>query len=320
MLNQTTGQILEILLSGTHVSGEDIAVRMGLSRTAVWKSIEILRDIGYEIDSFPGKGYSILSAPDIPLPQEVKRHLKVSFLSWQIEYLPECTSTNTLLKERAVQGAPEGLVLVADHQTAGRGRRGRTWADTPGSALLFSVLLRPALPPPSLMPLTLVMGVAVAEALQPLGVSCTLKWPNDLLLGGAKMCGILTEISGEVDHTDFAVVGVGINVQARSDLEQYTATALNQHIVPPPRAQLLAAVLDEMAASYREFLVEGSAKLLEKWSAMSATLRRPVVAHTASGDVFGTAVGVDSSGALLLRTEDGKSLVISTGEVSLRHL
>ncbi len=319
MLNETTAQVLDLLLAKTRVSGEDIAFKLGLSRTAVWKNIEVLRRMGYQIASLPGQGYSITAAPDIPLPQEVRRYLEPSHLPWQVEYMPQCTSTNTLLKQRAIQGAPEGLVLVTDHQTAGRGRRGREWQDAPGNSLLFSALLRPSLPPAALLPLTLIMGVAVGDALMSLGVLCQLKWPNDILVGEAKICGILTEISGEIDHTDFAVVGVGINIRSRPELAEYGATSVDEHVVPPVRAQLLAAVLGEIARRYGEFLAGGRRDILKRWESMSATLHRTVVVHTPSGDITGTAIGVNCEGALLVSTADGQDVVVNTGEVSLRH-
>ena len=319
MLNDTTAQVLSLLLADARVSGEEIATRLGVSRAAVWKNIELLRTIGYQIDSAPGQGYSVTSSPDIPLPQEVMRLLPSSPLNWHIEYLDHCVSTNTLLKEKATLGAAEGMVLVTDHQTAGRGRRGRQWADRPGCALLFSVLLRPPLPPAGLMPLTLIIGVAVAEALQSMGVNCTLKWPNDILVNGAKICGILAEISGEPDHTEYAIVGIGINVRSHPDLSDYAATSLDQHIVPPQRAEILAAVLHQISRAYLDFVAGKTLAILNRWESMSATIDREVVAHTASGDVRGTAVGLDPKGALLLRTTDGRVIVISTGEVSLRH-
>ncbi|HSL93265.1 MAG TPA: biotin--[acetyl-CoA-carboxylase] ligase [Bacillota bacterium] len=319
MLNQTTAQVLEMLLAETRVSGESIAAQLGLSRAAVWKNIEILRSIGYEVDSAPGQGYRILASPDIPLPQEVRRFTAPSPVPWTVEYLSQCSSTNTLLKERAASGAPEGAVLVTNHQTEGRGRRGRQWTDIPDGALLFSVLFRPPLPPTRLMPLTLIMGVAVAQALSSLGVSCTLKWPNDILVNGFKLSGILTEISGELDHTDYAVVGIGINVRGQPDLVEYGATSLEEHIQPPGRAEILAVVLAEIARYYTGFLAGDTLSILDRWETMSATLHREVVAHTPSGDIHGTAIGVDADGALIVRTGDGEHIVISTGEVSLRH-
>ena len=319
MLNQTTAQVLDLLLDETRVSGEDIAQRLGLSRAAVWKNIEILRGIGYEIGSAPGLGYTVVVSPDIPLPQEVRRFLSPTPSLWQVNYLPECSSTNTLLKELALSGSPEGTVLVTDHQTAGRGRRGRQWTDKPGSALLFSLLLRPPLPPFSLMPLTLIIGVAVAEALAALGIACSLKWPNDILVEGRKLCGILAEISGEPDHTEYAVVGIGINVKDQPDSTDYVATSLAEHIVPPTRAELLASVLTAIGRNYHSFLAGETVSILRKWESMSATLHREVVAHTPAGEIRGTALGVNDQGALILRTGDGENIIINTGEVSLRH-
>jgi BirA family biotin operon repressor/biotin-[acetyl-CoA-carboxylase] ligase len=169
------------------------------------------------------------------------------------------------------------------------------------------------------MPLTLIIGVAVAEALAALGIACSLKWPNDILVEGRKLCGILAEISGEPDHTEYAVVGIGINVKDQPDSTDYGATSLAEHIVPPTRAELLASVLTAIGRNYHSFLAGETVSILRKWESMSATLHREVVAHTPAGEIRGTALGVNDQGALILRTGDGENIIINTGEVSLRH-
>lgn len=318
MLGTTTSKILQMLLGNEYISGEDIASTLGLSRAAVWKHIETLRTLGYIISSQSGQGYSIVSSPDIPLPEEVTRHLPHSSIDWIVTYLPQCTSSNLVLKDLAGKGATEGHVIVTDHQTAGRGRRGRQWLSDPKSALLFSVLLRPKLPPDELLPLTVVIGVVMAEVLRNLGVNCELKWPNDILVDEAKVCGILAEISGEPDHTDYVIIGIGLNVRGSRTLDDYGATALDAHITPPHRGELLASILLSIEKHYRQFTRKDIDNILRRWEDLSATVGRRVVIHSATGDIEGTAIGLSPSGGLYVTTSDGK-LEIKSGEVSLRH-
>ena len=318
MLGTTTSKILQMLLANEYISGEDIAATLGLSRAAVWKHIETLRALGYVVTSRPGQGYNVASSPDIPLPEEVGRHLPHPSMDWIVAYLPQCTSSNIVLKELAGQGATEGHVIVTDHQTAGRGRRGRQWLSDPKSALLFSVLLRPKLPPGALLPLTVVMGVAMAEVLRDLGVHCELKWPNDILVDEAKICGILAEISGEPDHTDYVIIGIGLNVRGNPTLDEYAATALDSYITPPHRGELLARILMSIEKHYRQLTRKDIDNILRRWEELSATVGRTVVIHSATGDIEGTALGLSPSGGLYVKTSNGK-LEIKTGEVSLRH-
>lgn len=317
-MHQTTRSILSLLSRGTESSGEAIADLLGISRAAVWKHVSELRSLGYEVKSSPGKGYVLASTPDIPYEVEVHRHLAPQALGSSIIYITECESTNLLLKRRAGEGAREGTVIVTNSQTAGRGRRGRTWLAAPFESLLFSVLLRPPLPPRELFGLTLVAGVAVAQALHKMSYPAKLKWPNDILLGGHKVCGILAESSGELDHTEYVALGIGINVSGYPAGTEYRCTSLSEHGPTPKRAALLAALLTSLQEYYAKFLDGQLPEILNLWRDHSATLGCRVTAHTALGDIYGLAKDINPEGGLILELDDGTETIITAGEVSVR--
>jgi len=318
MINHTSKKVLDILLSREPVSGEDMAQELGISRAAIWKNIQSLRQVGYVISSLPGEGYKVTGNPDLPLQEEVHRFAKLRGLGQRILFMKTCDSSNIQLKALAEQGETEGTVVVADEQTAGKGRRGRTWLADPGDGLLFSVLLRPALTPRELFGLTLVAGVAVAEGLQEMGLAPGLKWPNDVLVEGKKICGILAESSGEVDITHHVILGIGLNVRGTPVLPGYEITSVLEHLTPPPRAEILAMLLKHLDTRYQQFLRGELSAILERWRELSVTLCQPVVAHLATGEVHGVAKDITREGGLILTLDSGQTYEVTAGEVTLR--
>ena len=318
MLNASAAKVLATLLSSGPVSGEDMAAELRLSRAAIWKHVESLRQIGYVITSRPGEGYEVTQSPDLPLQEEVHRYITPQTLGQRILFMRRCDSSNLQLKLMAEQGEKEGTVVVTDEQTAGRGRRGRTWLANPGDGLLFSVLLRPPLAPRELFGLTLVTGVAVAEGLLELGLRPGIKWPNDILIEGKKLCGILAESSGEVDHTHHVILGIGLNVRGKPALDHYGVTALSDHLNPPPRAKILAVLIQNLSARYAQFLGGDLLTILERWKELSITLGQHVVAHTATGEIHGVAKDITREGGLVLLLDSGEQQEVTAGEVTLR--
>jgi BirA family biotin operon repressor/biotin-[acetyl-CoA-carboxylase] ligase len=235
--------------------------------------------------------------------------------------LTTCESSNDEVAARAIAGAGEGVVIVADEQTKGRGRRGRNWHSQPGENLTFSLLLRPALPARNLAPLTLLAGAALAATLSQLRLSPKLKWPNDVLLdiadGPRKVAGILTEMSSEGDHARHVVVGIGINVNANAfpdDLARATSLrlALGASL---DSAAVLASYLNAFEPRYDAFVAGGPAATLDEWNRY-ALLGQPCWIDRPSGRVDGVAEGVDTSGALQIRTGAGEKISVHGGEVN----
>ncbi|MEW6274724.1 MAG: biotin--[acetyl-CoA-carboxylase] ligase [Bacillota bacterium] len=304
------------------VSGELICKNLGVSRTAVWKHIQTLRAEGYAIVSQPHAGYRLLAVPDRLYPQEILSGLKTKFIGRRIFYYAQAPSTNLLARELALAGAPDGALVVAEEQTGGRGRLGRGWFSPFGEGIWCSLILYPPVNSVEAPPLTMLTAVAVARAVrQAAGVSPGIKWPNDLLLGDKKICGILTEMSAEMERINYLIIGTGINVNIEdfpgeiksvaTSLKAYAGRAVS-------RVKLLQAYLQEMELLYRIWLKEGFPPVLKLWKELCVTLHRPVRVSSLKESVEGWAEDVDAQGNLILRTADGAVRRITAGEVSLR--
>ena len=247
---------------------------------------------------------------------------KGRLLGYRIVHLEAATSTNDVAKELAHSGAKEGLVIIAESQSRGRGRRGAVWV-SPRGGLWLSVILRPALKPEEVPRMAIVGAVAVAEAVeQLLGLRPRIKWPNDLLLGGKKFCGILAESSIKGDRLEFVVLGVGINANVELDGlpegVRESATSLSHELGRPiSRRRLLEALLDRLEYHYRLLLQGRFLRVLEKWKTLDITLGRRVVALSPEGRIVGEAVDVDRDGSLILRSEDGSLIHLRSEEVRL---
>ncbi|HEY8345895.1 MAG TPA: biotin--[acetyl-CoA-carboxylase] ligase [Symbiobacteriaceae bacterium] len=308
------------------VSGEELSRQLGISRTAIWKQVQSLRERGYQVEAQPRLGYRLVSEPDAVTPDELLPGMTTRSFGRQIVYRPSVGSTNDLAKELARSGAPEGLLVVADEQTAGRGRMGRTWQTPRGSALAMSLVLRPNLPPHEAPRITLVAAVAVAEAVQEVtGLTVGIKWPNDLQIGGRKVCGILTEMEAEMDRIAFVVCGMGLNVNlSREEFPpelRDTATSLMAELGRRVlRAPLVQAIMARFEATYDRLLAGDFAGVLDRWRAFSVTLGRPVQVFLPTGETAleGVAEDVDPEGALLVRTPEGVLRRVLAGEVSIR--
>ncbi|MDO9556376.1 MAG: biotin--[acetyl-CoA-carboxylase] ligase [Coriobacteriia bacterium] len=298
---------------GKPVSGEVLAADLGISRVAVGKHVAALCDRGFVIEPVRRTGYRLVSMPSITLPETVAP--LVHDRLWQrFEGGAVTASTNDDAKRLASGAAAEGTVVVAARQEGGRGRLGRNWESPEGGAY-FSAVLRPNIVPMAVPPLTLVIALGVANGLASLGVETTVKWPNDVLLGGRKLVGVLVEMSAEADKVEWVVVGVGINVRRpagdRSGFAYVEDVAAD---IGPAHA--VAAVLDAIAVVYRRFVAEGFEGLRAQYAELDAIYGCDVVVRDATGAVVagGVAGGVDGSGRLLV----GKTPV-SGGEVTLRN-
>ena len=324
---QTATVIVQTLgAAGTgYVSGTAICQNLGLSRMAVWKQIEHLRALGYEIEAAARCGYRLLRRPDRPLPTELEPLLVTARFGRELVYQDRVDSTNRLASALAETGAAEGLTVIADAQDAGRGRLNRQWHSPPGINLYLSVVLRPAVSPQAVPSLALATGLAVLRAI---GVLCPhlhvgLKWPNDLWLDGRKLGGILCEMRSELDRVHHAIVGIGINVNAQTadwppDLTT-TAISLRQALGKPvSRPLLLAEILRRFEEVYDTWQRDGLKPLLPELETFSILNGRPVRVHDLAGDLTGIATGLTPAGALILEQPDGSRREVMAGEVRLR--
>ncbi len=292
-------EILDFLRQG-EVSGEEIANKLGVSRTAVWKAISKLKKFGYNIETRKKVGYKLVSAPDLS-PYEVAEACRKSgaadFIK-EIHYYTETDSTN----QRAKEEMRDGLLVIAEKQSAGRGRLGRKWSSDEGG-LYFSLVISPGLPIDDLPKITLLSGVAVCEALS--FVNAKLKWPNDVLTDGKKVCGVLSEIGGEVD-SPLVIVGIGINVnnpvpeelkEKATSLKEVTGRELN-------RAEILKKTLQEFSKYYKLLLNSKWNEIRQRWRELSDSIGKEVVIRLANREYRGLVIDIDESGGLLLKTED----------------
>lgn len=302
-------------------SGEELSRQMGVSRTAVWKHIKMLRQEGYHIDSMPRLGYRLVETPDKIYPQEIYPLLNTKVFGGQIRHFEQVASTNDTLKKIADQGAPEGMVVLSEQQTAGKGRLGRNWFSYPGTGIWCSVLLRPGIMPQDAPKLTLLGAVAVVEGIENYcGVRAGIKWPNDLLLGGKKLCGLLTEMRSELDRVDYVVLGMGINIKPESvpaELKHKATSLVNDLGRDVNRAKLLASILDALESNYQCFLGHGFQAIREKWQEYNITLGNKVTVTSALDSVSGTAVRLGAGGGLVVCTDEGVEQEFFAGEVSL---
>ena len=314
---------------GDYVSGQEISDRLGLSRTAIWKAVDALRREGYTVEARTGRGYRLLDAPDALTEPEIRRFLgETARVGRALVCLPEVDSTNLRAKQLAAEGAADGTVVVADLQTAGRGRLGRSFQSPGGQGIYLTALLRPDLPPERLSPVTAMAGVAVCRAVERLcKVSPGLKWPNDPVLEGKKLCGILTELSleGETGRVQDLVLGIGINVSQRPEdfnpEVREIATSLAQALGRPmSRPALAAEVIREVDQLYAALAAGELGPYLAEYRRRCVNLGRTVRLLGPGGGETAEALDIDADFGLVVRTADGTVRTVRSGEVSVRGL
>ncbi len=302
------------------LSGEALAGRLGLSRAGVWKRINRLKAQGYAIVGSPRRGYRLLATTDKLLPEEIALGLKARRLTGPVHHFEEVASTNDLAKELAAREAPEGTLVVAEAQTGGRGRLGRQWDSPPGTGLYVSLLLRPPLPPTEMPQITLTTAVAVARAVKRVtGVAPGIKWPNDLLLAGKKLGGILTEMETESERIRHLVVGLGLNVNNPAfpaELEPLATSLLLATGRRHSRLEILQAWLEEFEELYGRFLAREFAGILDEWRSLTVTLGRRVTVRQGPVTICGRALEVAPDGALLVETAAGEVVRVTSGEIA----
>jgi len=306
------------------VSGADLAEQLKISRAAVWSRIEELRKVGYEIEAGPHFGYRLAGEPDALLADDLLARLgKTKIIGRDIRVFQQTTSTNDVIEKLARDGVREGVVVYAESQTKGRGRLGRKWISPARKGLWFSILLRPDLRPQETTQLTVASATALRRAIfSETNLRVEIKWPNDLLIGGKKVGGILTELSAELDKVRHVVLGIGIDVnldaaELPAELKR-TATSLKiESGEAVSRAKLAVELLRELDADYRRVCDGKFAAVADEWEEHCATIGKNVAVQTGDRKIRGRAESLDEDGALLVRTEHGHLERITGGDVTL---
>jgi len=303
------------------VPGPKIASEIGVTRFKVWEWIESLRRLGVEIRGVRGEGYQLVTVPDILAPSLLRAELGDHPLARHIVHYFRTESTNALALKLAGEGAEHGTVVLAEEQTAGRGRLGRAWYSEKSSGIYTSIILRPPLAPAAAPVLTLMAGLAAQKAVSAAtGLPVDIRWPNDLLVNGKKVCGILTEMSAELDRLHAVVLGIGLNVNhSRMPVElENSATSLRMEAHRGiSRVQVLVALLRELERYYQLLLKNGNKAITDRWEAASTFAHgKRVCVLTPSGVVQATTTGLDPSGALRIRHDDGRQESLVAGEVT----
>jgi BirA family biotin operon repressor/biotin-[acetyl-CoA-carboxylase] ligase len=318
-LDQVQQDLLGMLhRTEAYLSGEQLGSRLGLSRTAVWKRIERLRACGYLVDGSSRRGYRLQPGQDLLLAADITAGLTRQWLKGPVLHFVSLPSTNDLAKDLARQGYPEGSVIVSETQSAGRGRLGRVWESPPGTGIYLSVILRPRLPPTELPKLTLTAAVAVVEAIkEATGLLTGIKWPNDILLAGKKLGGILTEMETESDQMSHVILGVGLNINTPGFPEHLAglATSLSGTGRKYSRLEIVRAFLRTLDAYYGRFLGQEFPAILEAWRQAAVTLGRQVTVKQGGGEISGLALDVAPDGALLVEKPGGEVARVISGEI-----
>ncbi|MCM1175862.1 MAG: biotin--[acetyl-CoA-carboxylase] ligase [Blautia sp.] len=311
-----------------YVSGQQLCSQFGVSRTAVWKAVNQLKEEGYRIEAVSHKGYRLLESPDVISKSEIASRLNTKWAGRKLYYLEKTGSTNIDARRCAEEGDPHGTTVVAGMQTAGRGRRGRYWQSPAGSAVYMTIMLRPDFAPDKASMLTLVMALSVAEAVaEAAGLDAGIKWPNDIVVNQKKVCGILTELNVESDYIRYVVIGVGINVNNGAPEEfpeeiRETATSLKiESGVQVCRAALIECVLAHFEKNYDTFAAALDLNpFLDAYSSHLLNLNAQVKVLDPRGSYTGIARGINAAGELLVEKEDGRIEAVYAGEVSVRGL
>lgn len=307
-----------------YVSGQELCGRFGVSRTAVWKAINQLKKEGYEIEAVQNRGYHIVSAPDILSKNELRSIRRTHWVGERICYYDVTDSTNIRANRLAEEGAPHGTLVVADAQDAGRGRRGRVWDSAGGTSIYMTLLLKPDIDSANASMLTLVAAMAVADGIHRVtGLEARIKWPNDIVLNGKKVCGILTEMSAQMDYVNHIVIGIGINVHNDAFPEEIAPTATSLFLESGKhynRAELIEAVWEAFEGYYEIYLAtQNLIALRNAYDALLVNKGQRVRVLDPREPYEGVAQGITERGELIVDTWKSRKLV-SSGEVSVRGI
>ncbi len=319
-------EILRLLRSADgYISGQELCNRFGVSRTAVWKAINQLKEAGYEIEAQQNKGYRLMAAPDLMTEAEIKSLMHTEWVAKEVLYFDTIDSTNTKAQELAEKGYPSGTLVVADKQESGKGRRGRSWVSPSGTGIFMTLMIKPDINPNNASMLTLVAALAVAKAITSVtGEEAMIKWPNDIVINGKKVCGILTEMNAQFDYINHIVVGIGINVHNESFPEEISQMASSLMIEAGGkrfhRAQIIAETMSYFEQYYDTFLkTQDLSALVREYDELLVNRNKSVRVLDPKEPFDGKAMGITPKGELIVDTWESRKLV-SSGEVSVRGI
>ncbi|MBA4699665.1 MAG: biotin--[acetyl-CoA-carboxylase] ligase [Ruminococcus sp.] len=309
--------------SDGYVSGQELCEKLGVSRTAVWKAINGLKEKGYQVEAVRNRGYRIIESPDILTKEELSSMIDTEWAGQTIYYFDQIDSTNIRAKQLGEEGVPHGTLIVAGQQNAGRGRRGRTWESPPGVSIYMSIVLRPEMAPVKAPMLTLVMALSAADSLKECtGLDVQIKWPNDIVLNGKKLAGILTEMSTEMEYINHVVIGVGINVntgQLPEELEEKATSLRLETGRIIRRSEIIASIMKEFEGNYQLFIeTQGLRQMQEKYNSLLINREKEVRILGVKEEYAAYALGINEKGELLVRRDNGEIEAILAGEVSVR--
>lgn len=317
-------KILAVLESSDgYVSGEQLSKQLGVSRTAVWKYIGLLREEGYKIDSVTHRGYRLAEAADLLDIKKITPMLHTSVVGTKLDIMKSVDSTNEEVKRRAAEGEKSGLVIAAEKQTGGKGRLGRTWQSDSGG-IYFTVLLKPDLPPNEISAVTLAAGYGMCLAVREYtGLDAKIKWPNDIIIGNKKVCGILTEMAAQTDRVDYVAIGIGINVNHISFPDEIKEKATSLYIESGKkinRNEFFACILKNLDMVTAGFMAGFTEKDKNNFKSLCATLDRQVSAVKGGVKIEGTAFDLSSEGDLMIRDKNGTVYAVNSGEVVVQGI
>lgn len=319
-------EILRLLRSADgYISGQELCNRFGVSRTAVWKAINQLKEAGYEIEAQQNKGYRLMAAPDLMTEAEIKSLMHTEWVAKEVLYFDTIDSTNTKAQELAEKGYQSGTLVVADKQESGKGRRGRSWVSPSGTGIFMTLMIKPDINPNNASMLTLVAALAVAKAITSVtGEEALIKWPNDIVVNGKKVCGILTEMNAQFDYINHIVVGIGINVHNESFPEEISQMASSLMIEAGGkrfhRAQIIAETMAYFEQYYDTFLkTQDLSALVREYDKLLVNRNKSVRVLDPKEPFDGKAMGITPKGELIVDTWESRKLV-SSGEVSVRGI
>ncbi len=302
-----------------YVSGEELSCELGISRAAVWKHIENLRQEGYDIEAFPHLGYRMISIPDRLTEIELKWRLKTDIIARKIYSYKETSSTNDTAYHLAASGEKEGSVVIAESQTAGRGRMGRFWVSPKSKGAYFSVILRPDILPKEVSSITLFSALSVAKTIREMaGLAAFIKWPNDVFINNKKICGILTEMNAETDKINFVIIGIGININTKEELLPKGATSIMEaRGAEISRVELVKGIFKNLDKYYKLFNSGQITEIIREYKEFSNFLGKRVQVEYHDAKLEGYAIDVDKEGALILRMDSGLNERILAGDVTM---
>lgn len=305
-------------------SGEEISQKLGVTRATVWKGIKKLQEQGYQIESSTKKGYKLIETPNIISPGEIKHNLKTKVLGQTIFYQDIMESTNSKAKRLASDGAEEGLLVIADQQSAGKGRLGRIWESPAGTGIWMSLVLKPNISPQYASQLTLIAGLSICEVIKEVtGLEAKIKWPNDIVVNGKKVCGILTEMSAEMEGIKHIILGIGINVNMSSfpNTLSYASSLSIEGKKEYSRKSIIKGFLEKFEVDYIVYKNQLNLKaFLERYEKSCITLNKKVKLIMGEEEIIAQAEGITEDGAIRVTLEDGTTKDIVSGEVSVRGL